>query len=238
MKCYTCNGEHLTAQQCRTCHALSLHRQGIPPRHVFYTHASPTDSQLDYVRRLRGNVGAASRMTREGISHYITTLKNDAAKARDAMSHHSGPAREYVPGMLLDMIPVGYYAVRASDEEPFTFLRVSRPSKGRWAMHTKIQSQHSENLIMRMSVAPNGRQTLYSGGMVNSRRIDWHLKTLLSSVRPSAIAYGQELGSCCICGKSLTDMRSKHYGIGPDCERNFPEIVAEVDATQGEYVHH
>jgi hypothetical protein len=36
-------------------------------------------------------------------------------------------------------------------------------------------------------------------------------------VRDAHILYGQEIGSCGLCGRSLTDEASRARGLGSDC---------------------
>jgi len=33
--------------------------------------------------------------------------------------------------------------------------------------------------------------------------------------------YGTELGECGVCGRTLTDEKSRAYGIGPVCRERF-----------------
>lgn len=44
----------------------------------------------------------------------------------------------------------------------------------------------------------------------------------------AAAAFSHWAIRCCVCGKTLTDERSKVYGVGPDCRARMP--VALVDA--------
>ena len=39
-----------------------------------------------------------------------------------------------------------------------------------------------------------------------------------------------------MCGKTLTDERSRWYGIGPDCETRYEESILESDQDRGPFV--
>jgi hypothetical protein len=41
---------------------------------------------------------------------------------------------------------------------------------------------------------------------------------------------------CSKCGKKLTHGRSRYYGIGPECEEFWPEVINFINETKGVYV--
>lgn len=51
----------------------------------------------------------------------------------------------------------------------------------------------------------------------NPKRIDEILALIAADELTAARRYGQELGKCSRCGRTLTDETSRAYGIGPDC---------------------
>lgn len=51
--------------------------------------------------------------------------------------------------------------------------------------------------------------------------------------RKAALQFGHDYWKCCICGKSLELPRSRHYGIGPECEQKYPDIITQVDEEYG-----
>ena len=238
MKCYTCKRHHVTVQECRDCYTKA---NSHVARHVVNTEAPPTVAQLSYVTSLGGDSSKAVRMTRAGVSGYIEGLKAvKAAATKEKRMTAPAKRRDLIPAGMLEMVPSGYYAVQASPVEPFTFLRVVRPTKGQWAGHTKVQTQHSDTLKLRFVVYPDGRQARMANAVVNGRPIDFYVKLLLSTHRVAAIAYGREIESCCLCGRTLTDPRSKHYCVGPECEKKYAElaepIMAEAEEVYGPYV--
>lgn len=47
------------------------------------------------------------------------------------------------------------------------------------------------------------------------------------------IAYGRTYEQCGQCNRKLSLDRSKHYGIGSECEGKHPEVINEVDESNG-----
>lgn len=123
----------------------------------------------------------------------------------------------------------GRYAVRPDSSTPYTFVRVSRPKSGRMKGALKIQTQHSEAYKDCIVIWPSGRVSVYD------RRVDSSLLLIVVDPVTATRAYGQELGRCCRCGRELTDERSRYYGIGPECEEHWPEIINTVDEERGAY---
>lgn len=144
------------------------------------------------------------------------------------------PATSVPLGMLAET-PDGYYAVRLDDSDPYRFLRIKRPTTGRRKGLIQVQTKHSDDLKLMMLFRPaaeshNGRDWV----QVYQPFVERHL--ILAMVDPygARMAFARELNRCCICGKDLTDERSRHYGIGPDCEKRFPDIIQQVDGRQAE----
>ena len=93
-------------------------------------------------------------------------------------------------------IPDGYYAITREDK-PLLFVRVTTWDSGQ----RKVQIQASDDL---------------------HRTFPGTAQTILESIRTqgpqkAGILYGQEIGKCCACGRTLTDETSRSLGIGPDC---------------------
>ena len=47
------------------------------------------------------------------------------------------------------------------------------------------------------------------------------LKVILNDPLEQAVAYGRKFGSCCVCGRTLTNQTSIDAGIGPICGSRF-----------------
>lgn len=147
--------------------------------------------------------------------------------------------RTSVPLPMLEATPDGYYAVRLDDKDHFRFIRISRrfPKRSRWTGCIQTQTQHSDDLRILLTYRP-----LESPDSPWPEERIWvmqpHMEKYLILVMVDPIgagqAYATKLGRCMICGKTLTDPRSIHYGIGPDCEKDHPEVIAYVDGLAAE----
>lgn len=132
------------------------------------------------------------------------------------------------------------YAVSTDGSDHLIFLRLAliRPRKdGRRRVNLgciTVQTQHSDDWILRFTVHPNGNFIRHTG--MRGDEMSMILASVLVDQRGAAARYGQKLGKCCRCNKSLTDERSRWYGIGPECEKHWPEIVYESDETRGVFV--
>lgn len=146
-----------------------------------------------------------------------------------------------VPLPMLEATPNGYYAVRLDENDPYHFLRINRPQprKGvrtKWVGCIVVQSQHSDNLKHILMYAPLDARPLDKSEWLWVFRPDWEKYIILAmvDVLGAGRAYAKELKQCCICGRALTDERSRHYGIGPECEKGHPDIIEYVDGLDEE----
>lgn len=95
-------------------------------------------------------------------------------------------------------IPNGYYAVGDAGADDLHFFRVSRFRDG----GIKVQEQASDTLH---PVRRGARRTA--------------ILTTIQTVTPTVASalYGQTIGRCGRCNRTLTDALSRSRGIGPDC---------------------
>lgn len=135
------------------------------------------------------------------------------------------PRLQLLKGMI-DLIPDGYYATQLEDTAPVDFLRISRPNRGKWNGHVKVQTQHSELWENRLALMPDGIW------LVMDQRVIPMLMLVVADYRMCAKRYAVEIQSCMVCNTQLTDDRSRHYLIGPICDKK-PQwlwVIDEVDA--------
>lgn len=228
-----------------------------PAAPTFPSHYDPaTEAQIRYVGILLGDEEMARRMTKGECSNYIDRLKRERASGRSlargraAVSTFSGPTtvesdpdtddslpepppvtgatnKSKVPMMLLDGVPEGRYAVRVEEGSPWTFLRLSRPNRGRYKGTTKVQTQHGPNYDLAWVAWPSGRISVYK------YTVEEAILLTIANYREAARQYGRELGRCSRCGLELTDERSRHYSIGPECEKYWPWMIEQVDEEYG-----
>lgn len=98
-------------------------------------------------------------------------------------------------------VPDGRYAVTDAGSEDIKFYRVKNGT-GRWAGRVFIEAQASDEFHKIRNV-------------VRIRAILAAINTM--GMGQSMALYGQMIGSCGRCGRTLTDVDSRAYGIGPDC---------------------
>ena len=95
-------------------------------------------------------------------------------------------------------VDAGRYAVTIG--EKLRFFHINRPEDGRWAGYTFVNEQAGDELF----------------GIRDANRRKMILETIANDDHALA-RYGQELGVCGMCGRTLTDEVSREMGIGPVC---------------------
>jgi hypothetical protein len=239
---------HETALEAKICHGLVKVPAPTPvyvppPAAPSVRHATP--AQIKYATDLGGDPVRIARCDFYSISSYIDELKRGGAKV--TTQPVVNPKLEFVKSMLLN-VDSGYYAVRTrddgSDKEIF-FMRISRPKSGQYKGTLKVQSCHggagigspanSRDLPVLMDgvvLWPSGRTSFY--GRYNQAH--WQEVLVDSIMKVVTDAYGalrlysEQIKRCCRCNAGLTDDNSRHYGIGPECEKYWPHIIEMVDA--------
>lgn len=136
-----------------------------------------------------------------------------------------------VPQAMVENLKEGRYAVRRDTDDPFVFVRVSRPTRGRRRGCLVIQTQHSDWYEDFVTIYPSGK--VFTAKL--TERLDMALFIVCADPMTAAINYGRELGHCSRCGRELTDERSRYYSIGPECEKHWPEIIAHINEESGEW---
>ena len=109
-----------------------------------------------------------------------------------------------------DGVAEGRYAV-ISEAGITEFFKVDAPSEGKWAGYVFVKQQASDDLFP----------------VKGARKAD-----ILARIAadPDALArYGQELGVCGRCGRTLTDEVSRAMGIGPECAKIVGAIRPSVE---------
>lgn len=96
-------------------------------------------------------------------------------------------------------VPNGRYAIE--HEGTLKFYKVNTPTEGRWAGRTFVEVQASDELYPVRDQAT--RQFI--------------LASIADDPQAAMLRYGQEIGSCGHCGRTLTNEESRQYGIGPIC---------------------
>lgn len=192
--------------------------------------AMVTGPQLDYIRRLGGDVSKAQQYTMALASKYIDELKRNPPVSIDPQWAAPNRQTTKVPIEMLKAVEDGYYAVQPDSTTPHTFFRISRPKSGNYRGQIKVQTQHGPELKMCMVVRAN--DSVY----VWDKSVEDQLLLVVVDQRGAAIEYAEKIGKCMRCNTELTDERSRWYGIGPECEKHWPWAVPEQIERKGEYV--
>jgi hypothetical protein len=189
-----------------------------------------TGRQLDYISSLGGDTNYARLLTKEAASHYIDLLKEK--KRMEQQESVKAKPTTVIPLAMLEMTPSAHYAVRPDSTVPFTFLRVARPNHGKFKGCTKIQTRHGDTFVNRMVVYPSGSIWF---DLRNKAKTETDVMLVIADYQQACLNYAREIGQCCICNKTLTDERSRWYGIGPDCETRHGWVIERTEEEDGEY---
>lgn len=105
-------------------------------------------------------------------------------------------------------IKAGYYAIPSlTGNQDLDFFRVDAPDDGNW-----------KGFLFVKRVLGGGADSLRTE-RVHRSTADQVLTVLIPPFAAQAARerFGQEIGRCGCCGRSLTDETSRARGIGPDC---------------------
>ena len=170
-------------------------------------HVQPTEKQLAFLTKLRGERVVSEELEtdiRFWLEHptgptksAISSLIDDLLAAPFARSHQAkhGPKQAPLPD-----VPSGRYAVPGADGA-LRFVKVDRPEDGAWAGWTFVSVQAGDD-FHRLK----GEQVTRALAAITE-----------AGPQAASIRYGREIGSCGVCGRTLTDETSRANGIGPVC---------------------
>lgn len=206
-----------------------------PVMTVFGSRHNPTgplsQSQFNYIRDLRGDTTYALALSYYDASTYIARLKGATRVTQP-------PVTDPRLDMLKSLFPLvrdGYYAAREYDGGHIDFIRISSPKKNRLAGARKIQSIVGNGFGYKLTEAavlwPSNQWSIYD----RSRKVLDNLMLICADPTGAAILYAEHLGNCCRCNATLTDGRSRWYGIGPECEKHWPHVLQEIEDRKGAF---
>lgn len=187
--------------------------------------------QLAYIVDLLGGDGEAAKFMDQGAaSKYIDDLKLGKRKPVTAEPWSPpAPTRKPVDPRLellkgvISMIPDGYFATQLEDGARVDFIRLSHPKRNKFAGALKIQTLHAERLETEAVLWPGGNWSIYKSSVIDI------LMLLVVDHRTAALRYGREINRCTRCNTRLTDAYSRHYGIGPICDKIWTWVIDMVD---------
>lgn len=128
----------------------------------------------------------------------------------DLLRNAPAPERQQPTGPQINLrhLPAGRYAYQPADGQA-QFLVVQKPDEGRWAGCIFVKSQHSDDL--ERAGFQGARQDTYRGTHIEA------LTAIARDPRGAMELYGQLIGACGHCGRTLTNEESREIGIGPVC---------------------
>lgn len=196
-----------------------------------------TARQSKFIEDLDGDLTYAAKLSKTEASAYIKSLLarekvTVAAPAPVVIPAAPAPRRRPMQDPRLKMVESmlahisdGYYATAPDGAGGHVdFIRISRPVKGRFRGCIKIQTQHSDLWRNRLVRWPSGYWEVDQASVIDA------LLLVIADAKTCARRYSIELQHCQKCNKKLTDDRSRHYLIGPDCESQGNEsVIEEVD---------
>jgi len=173
--------------------------------------STPSEAQVNFCRTLLAEVypgqeerqatmiarfaGLTRKAASEGLDRLIA-MRDAGRQARPTVAPEAAPARPAAP--VAD-VPAGHYAVDNA-EGILRFYEVDRPTEGRWAGRTFVSVLASDERHPVKGAA---------GAAV--------LAKIAEDVTGAMLRYGQEIGRCGHCNRTLTDEASRARGIGPIC---------------------
>lgn len=138
---------------------------------------------------------AAGKLGFREISGVIDRMKGLRSELRRRQAEQA-PAAEETPRRRLPDVPDGRYAVDNTEGQT-AFYRVRVARSGFVTVSVMASDEQHE---LPFVVARSVLQKIESDG-----------------IKEAAIRYGQEIGACGVCGRTLTDPVSRSHGIGPTC---------------------
>lgn len=207
IRCGNCTRSHETVAEVRACYSGQSAPRATETAQAaaretakgsFRPMTEPMKKYLDILVAERDTTLFAARVAlfREGSLGFdgARTLIDQLKKA-PKVGQHSNVERTPLPE-----VPEGRYAVVDPTDGVLKFYRVDRPTEGRWAGRTFVKVQASDELHR-----------------VSYTRTSAVLAEIAKDPRAASLRYGQELGKCGVCGRTLTDESSRSAGIGPIC---------------------
>jgi hypothetical protein len=167
------------------------------PKQIAYIRSLLAERSGPDVEAIRGALNAARE------AHLLT--KKVASATIDALRQlprSSAPSAPQAPAQAAPApvaVPAGRYAVD-NEDGTLRFYVVDTPTEGRWAGRTFVNVLASDE---RYPVRGAAAQAV--------------LAKIAVDPQAACARYGQEIGRCGRCGRTLTDADSRARGIGPDC---------------------
>jgi hypothetical protein len=186
---------HANVAAVKACHQGASDAVEVDPFTVARPYATPDNSDAINAAWASAKQAAADLERQHEIAAYEAKMARDEELEQVNLDRTVNPW----PSKTLAVRP-GRYAVEV--DGTLKFYKVDQGKAGtRWAGRTFVSVQASDELFPVRN--PAARQ---------------EIMTLIARDPEAAMRrYGQELGSCGHCGRTLTDASSRAAGIGPIC---------------------
>lgn len=225
--CGKCQRIHTSVAQVHACH-FPMHRT------TSWRDGQPSKKQLWKIKELSKQ------------KHYLVNTKpltaGDASDLITQLIKMETPTMNetpLIPLNMLRMIRFGRYAVPNNDQTEMIFLRVAE-TKGKNSIlpvgSVKVQTKHAETWQDRLVVKPDGKVYRQDHSLIKGMKLADILIAVLSDQTTAAMEYAIRKDECARCGVELTDDKSRFFGLGPDCQKDWPHMVGMVIERKGEYV--
>jgi hypothetical protein len=176
---------------------------------------SATERQLSYIERLFSERDYSGER-RPKFAARLAFLCDDESAREDLTIAEASNLIEYLIELPYSApspavrsvdsaeVPAGRYAYTGVEGHT-VFVKVDRPTEGRWEGYTFVSLQRSDDFE---SIPREARPAVLAA-------------IVSQGVKASAVRYGHELGVCAVCGRTLTNESSREAGIGPRCAASF-----------------
>jgi hypothetical protein len=161
----------------------------------------PNFAYLDQMSELGLHSYKSSRYTRNCAKGVLNCLRADLVRLAEREAQKKDEPKVDVPA--------GRYCLDLDGRT--VFVKVDRPTEGRWAGYTFVRPQRSD----------------FFGDRFDRQTQAKVLATIAQDVTAHLIRYGVELGECGNCGRTLTDETSRAVGVGPDCRKRLGITVGQ-----------
>lgn len=210
IKCGNCKGTHGTVSEVRACYGVVKGHDGLPrvgtPNGPIAIPDKATEKQVDFIVRLwNERYPEAVTATPEFIRTTVATTKKQASATIEYLLSQPKPEPKPAPSPAsrypTDKAPEGMHKI--GDE----IFKVQKAVHGSGHLYAKrLVAGEGYGSKARFEYAPGVLRTLSTDTLMT---LD------------EAKAWGALYGTCCVCGRTLTNEDSIEAGIGPICAQKF-----------------
>jgi hypothetical protein len=222
------------------------HESVAEVRSCVQSQRKPTESMLNEVRRLRGDLVKAAAMSFDECFTYVANLRKGTGGLGGmtvAQPQKTGGLQHLKWGAdMIMQVPEGYFAMAKPDGQSYEFWRVGVQVEGEgddkkivsWRLQSVPKRARHSQLKLREVLLIDNRGVKPWASIVEpmADHINSVLKKIFIEGPKMQIIYGRQEGYCGVCGKELSDPQSTALGIGPVCLRDNPhylETIADLD---------